>query len=157
MRRFRFPLQALLELRSREEEAVKLELGEKNRLVVRAQSELKTLHDQLKEFQSSERAVRAETHDIVALRHSVAFRHQLKAGMIRTARHIEELRGEAETVRQRLVAATRKRRAIELIRDRRYREWRREYNAREQSRIDEISQRKFIRDKTAAAKRSASA
>lgn len=154
MKRFRFSLQTLLEVRAREEEAVKLELGEKNREVRQAREELREFHERLTDFQSSERAVRERADDIVALRHSVAYRHRLKSDLLRTGRRIQGLQLEAEAIRQRLVTATQRRRAIELIRERRYREWRREYNAREQKSTDEVSQQKFIRDGRAAAKRS---
>jgi flagellar FliJ protein len=158
MRRFRFALQTLLEVRTREEDAVKLELGEKNRLVGRAREELAALHDRLTGLQSSELTTRENAHDVVALRHAVAYRHRLKTEMLRTGQRMQHLQHEAEQVRQRLVAATQRRRAIELIRDRRYREWRREYNAQEQKSIDDLSQQKYIRDKRAeAARRSAPA
>ena len=72
MKRFEFSLEALLEKRKREEEAVKLELADKNREVVQAQNELIEFERELKELQERQKRQRENVTDVQPLKWSVS-------------------------------------------------------------------------------------
>jgi flagellar FliJ protein len=143
MQRFRFTLETLLELRRRKEDAVKLELARKQGEVGIAQGQLDAL---ARAWDALQR--------VVLMRHAVAFRHKLKLDMLAKGRQIDELKAEAERIRKRLVKATQEVRALELLRERRFAEWRKEYRAEEQGFIDDVSQQGYIRKKKNVASRS---
>jgi flagellar biosynthesis chaperone FliJ len=83
--------------------------------------------------------------DIVAFRQVVSYRHALKSAMLAKGREIERLQGEEREIRARLVEAIRQRRAIEAVREKRYQQWRKEYQTEERVVTDEVSQNVFIR------------
>lgn len=145
MKKFRFQLDTLLELRKRKEEKIKLHLAEKNRQVMEAQKEVNRIHDELKNLQNSEKHRRGTSESITMLRHSVSYRFKLREDLLRAGQKMEDLRAEAVKVRKTLVTATKDRRAIEIVRERRLQEWKKEYSAKEQGFIDDVSQQGFIR------------
>jgi len=155
MQRFRFSLETLLELRRRKEDAVKLELARKQGEVGTAREELDALARELDTLQREEKESRRKmSGDVVLMRHAVAYRHKLKLDMLAKGRQIDELKAEAERIRKRLVKATQEVRALELLRERRFAEWRKEYRAEEQGFIDDVSQQGYIRKKKNVASRS---
>lgn len=145
MKKFRFRLDTLLNIRKRKEDEIKLRLAEKNRQYIEAQRKVNSIHDQLKELQSSEKERRGSNESIMMLRHSVSYRFKLKEDLLQAGKKVDEIRGEIARVRKTLVTATRDRRAIELVKERRLAEWKKEYRTEEQSFIDDVSQQGFIR------------
>ncbi len=156
MRRFRFSLEALLEMRKREEEAVKLELARKNQEIYQVQNELNDFENQLQNLQAEQVKTREVVTDVLPLKLSVSYRNKLKLDMLNKGRVIYELQMQRGDVRQRLVKATQRKKAIELIREKRYQEWLKENKLREQVFIDDVSQQGFIR-KQKTAKRTSTA
>jgi flagellar FliJ protein len=152
MKRFRFSLDALLEMRKREEDAVKLALGRKNQEIHQAQGELQDLEKQLKQLQEQQHRTRETVTDVLPLRYSVSYRNKLKTDMLRKGEEIFTLQNQRGDIRKRLVRATQRRRAIELIKEKRYREWLKENKLREQVFIDDVSQQGFIRRRRKAQK-----
>ncbi len=145
MKRFSFKLEALLEARSREEDAVKLRLAEKNRLLHSLGAEMESLHAKLSDMQQSQKRRRSTIDSVDSLRYSVAYRHRMKLEMLKKGREIDDLREETENVREELVMASRRRRAVELLKERRYRAWRHEMKLKEQVAVDDISQTAYAR------------
>ena len=145
MKRFKFGLDTLLEMRCRKEEQVKLLLAEKNRTIIDAQKEFSEIHTQLKELQNSEKLKREHVIDVTLLRYSVSYRFKLKENLLSAGQKIDDLKAQAEKIRKSLVAATKNRRAIEIIKEHRLAEWKKEYKSQEQGFIDDISQQGFIR------------
>ena len=78
MKRYRFRLETLLELRKRREDEIKLQLGKKNREIVAARKELAAASDALKSLQASEKKTRATATSALVLRYSVTYRFKLK-------------------------------------------------------------------------------
>ena len=144
MKRFAFKLDALLELRRQREESVKLLLAEKNREIIAATGELNGYYEALRELQSSEKTRRSGREPVLLLRYSVAYRYKLKSDILRIGRRIDELRSEAAAVQRKLLDATKARRALEIIRDRQFDAWKKEYRRREQNFIDDVAQQKYI-------------
>ena len=146
MRRFRFQLEPILRIRKRREEDVKRQLGRKNREIVGAKQDMASLEGELKGLQSGEKLRRARNEaDLQAMRASVLYRHKLKRDMVDKGNEILHLNGEAQSIRHSLTRAMQARRAIELVRERRLSEWKREANREEQAFIDDVSQQGHIR------------
>ena len=152
MKRFTFSLDVLLKKRMREEEEIKLELARKNSQIYGAQTELSECYEQLKQLQEEQKATRKTASDVMSLRLSVSFRNKLKMDILKKGQYIQDLQKHFANIQHRLVRATQKRKAIELIRKKRYRQWQKEYKIKEQGFIDDVSQQGFIRNKKVAAK-----
>lgn len=145
MKRFQFKLDVLIELRKRAEDDIKLQLGRKNREILTAREKMQLSVNELYNLQATEKSRRAHVTDAMELRYSVAYRHKLKADILKIGRRVDELSAEAAKIQKDLVNATKDRRAIEIVRERRFREWKKEYDRKEQGFIDDISQQGFIR------------
>jgi flagellar biosynthesis chaperone FliJ len=65
MKRFRFRLEVLLDIRMRREEKVKLELAEQNKEILKQQETLNGLHEELKNLQRDELKRRQEQDSIL--------------------------------------------------------------------------------------------
>lgn len=147
MKRFTFKLDTMLELRKQEEEKVKLELAEKNREIIALQEQLNHAYQSLKELQALEKERRSGSEPVMEMRYSVAYRYKLKNDILTTGRSIDDLRAESNAIQQRLVEAIKRRRALEVIRERRYSAWKKNYLHEEQKFIDDVAQQKYIRTK----------
>jgi flagellar protein FliJ len=145
VKRFEFKLEALLELRKRKEDEVKQLLGKKNQEIIAARKEITRLKEALDALQSSEKKKRADAISVVELRYSVAYRYKLKRDILASCRRLDELAVQAADIRKKLVQAKQQRRAIEVVRERQYEAWRKEYRKQEQRFIDDVSQQAFIR------------
>lgn len=154
MKKFVFPLQTLLEIRSRIEESVKNELAKKNKEIFHAQEDLAGIKNKLAFLNKEQKKQRSERADIVSMRHSVTYRHKLTGDMVKKGEEIAGLRQEAEIVKKRLIKAKKEKRAIELVREKRFNEWKKQLKAEEQEFIDDISQKEYIRKKNSAARSS---
>ena len=77
MKKFKFALDPLLEVRKRKEEAVKLEMGSKNREILKANQEMLDIHDELKNLQSEEKERRKHGTDVQSMRLTVVYRNKL--------------------------------------------------------------------------------
>ncbi len=75
--------------------------------------------------------------------------------MLNKGQFIYELENQRGDIRQGLVKATQRKKAIELIREKRYQEWLKEFKLKEQVFIDDVSQQGFIRKRKKAKKPSA--
>jgi flagellar protein FliJ len=147
MNRFRFRLEVLLDLRIKSEDKVKQKLAKKNAMIIEAQKKVNFVHDELKEFQASEKSQRSNTINPLLLRYSISYRYKLKQDLISAARSVDNLREDAYKIQIDLVEATKKRRAVEIVKEHRLNEWKKDSLAREQKFTDEISQQSFIRKK----------
>ena len=156
MKKFKFTLDPILEIRKRKEDAVKLELGQKNREILGANREMLGLHDELKNLQTSEKERRQHAPDVQSMRQTVVYRSKLKADMVNKGNKIQQLRTEASTIQKRLTNATKDRRAIEIIGEHRHAEWQHNLLREQQNFSDDVSQQGYIRKKRAAAQNSES-
>ncbi|HLV32697.1 MAG TPA: flagellar export protein FliJ [Chitinispirillaceae bacterium] len=146
MKKFRFNLETLLDMRKKTEDRVKLQLAEKNREIINLQQELSSILDQLKDFQKKEVQNRIDKNiDPVLLRYSVTYRFRLKKEMLELGRRIDDLKADAWKINRKLIDAIKERRAIEILKEKRFLEWKKEYSLKEQEYIDDISQQGFIR------------
>lgn len=151
MKKFEFSLEALLEVKKRAEEEIKLRLGELNRQAEEVRRSINEVQDRLKEFQASEKEVRRGGEDIASLRSSVAYRHSLKLELLNEGRRLDDIMVQIYSVNQELIKASQERRAVEILKDKRFLEWKKQKEKAEQGFIDEISQQSFLRARTADA------
>ena len=143
MKRFVFKLGALLELRKQHEEKIKLLLAEKNREIIGKNNELNEYYTQLKTLQASEKERRSDETRPVLLRYSVVYRYRLKEDILQTGRSIDTLRNEAALIQQDLIKATKSRRALEMLREKQFVQWKKAYHRKEQEFIDDVAQRSY--------------
>lgn len=145
MKRFKFRLEVLLDLRLRREEKVKLELAEQNKEILKQQDILNELHRELKHLQSDELKRRQEQDSILLLSTSVSYRFKLKKDMLGVGSKMDEIQENIHRIRKKLISATKDRKAVEILRERQKSEWLKKYRTQEQSFIDDIAQKNHIR------------
>lgn len=139
MTRFAFTLQPLLDLRRRREQQAQVALAAVNQQRLNLE---RRLRQQQELIRSDKHALRGR---LVGLLDTDALRLQAVSAVqgMRTAQRLAvELAGvhkRLSTTRAELVEATRARRAIELLRDRRYEQWRREQSRADAATIDELA------------------
>jgi flagellar FliJ protein len=143
MKRFRFKLDVLLEIRKRREEKVKLELAEQNREILKQQEKLNKLHLELKTLQSEELIRRQNESSVLSLSYSVAYRFKLKKDMLTIGKQIDEIQENTYRIRKKLISATKDRKAVEILKEQQKTEWLKKFRTREQGFIDDISQKKI--------------
>lgn len=139
MPRFRFQLQAVLDARQRVEDA-------RRRDVAELEAERHRLEDGLRRRQASIVNAREDARDGLV---GQVMPHRLRAAanasmsLMRDAqRSVLELAGvhrRLETARTALSQASKDRRAIELVKERRFEAWKTDLERREQAALDEIS------------------
>jgi flagellar protein FliJ len=151
MKRFRFRLQTLLEIKKRKEEETKRKLAEKNNLVLRSQKQLKDLHEQLAQFQASEKKQRMQAISVSALRASVVYRYKLQTDIAGKGREIVQFKQDAQAIVRLLTEAKKECKVLEILRDKKLAEWKREHKLEEQEFTDDVSQKGFIRKTRIAA------
>jgi len=142
MPRFRFNLDAVLKLRRREER-------DKQLVVASFEQERLALEDRIRSLQRGIVQERLDLRDRLGGDSTtvrlVDVRVQANAGLhmvARAQRAVLELAGvhkRLEFARNELLETTKKRKAVETLRDRRFDEWRSEQNRREAAELDELS------------------
>ena len=141
MPRFRFNLEAVLELRRREER-------DKQLVVVTLEQDRLALEERIRSLQRGIVQERLDLRDRLGGESAIRLadvRVQANAGLhlvARAQRAVLELAGvhkRLETARAGLLDTTKKRKAVETLRDRRFDEWRAEQNRREAAELDELA------------------
>ena len=139
MAKFRFELQAVLNARLRAEEL-------QQRRVAELEASRRTLEDGLRARQARIGESRAQLRGrLMGAIDPSMLRGQANAslvGMRDAQRVVLELAGihrRLQSVMAELRAASRDRRAVEILKERRFEDWRREQDRREQAELDEIA------------------
>ncbi len=149
MKRFRFRLETVLQLRLRKEEELKSALGRKQQEIHFIEQSIGELGETLRTLQSDQKSRRAAEVDVVSLRHSVAYRHKLKLDMLAKGAEMEKCRAEALKIRSRLNQAIKDRRIVELLKEKRLVEWKKANAAQEQKFIDDLTQQRYTHQRKA--------
>jgi flagellar protein FliJ len=150
MKRFRFRLQTLLDMKQRREEELARKVAEKNGEIVQAQKNLQDGRDRLARFQAEEKLQRTSAPSAVLLRVSVAHCHALQRDIEEANRRIAGLRRELESAVHSLTEAKKETRALEILRDNKRDRWKRDFLREEQQFTDDVSQKGQIRKSLAA-------
>lgn len=154
MKKFRFALQPVLSIRERKEEQIKLQYAAKIGQIVETQNTRESIVRELHNLQESEKQKRVDANNITMLRYSVAYRFKLKNDLLMISQKIDDMNAEAFEIHKQLVQAAKDRRAVELIKERQIKQWKKEYRLNEQGIIDDISQQGFIRKSKSESKNS---
>lgn len=142
MARFRFSLEAVLRARVRTERDRQCELA----AIQRERTELlETLRRQQARIDEARDALRdrltGTLHAAELRLHAGAVLQDMRAAQ-RNARALAAMQQRLDVAREALVQARRERRAIEMLRERRYEQWRAEEGRREQQELDELAARR---------------
>ncbi len=138
MPKFKFDLDALLKIRRQEEQRLQIELAALVHERVAIETELRRHDLKLREGRTELRAGLTGHLDVSLLRqHAVATR----SGQRRAQQAVLRLAGlqrKIDSATARVAVAARKRRALELLRERRHLEWRQSLEKREQAALDDL-------------------
>ena len=151
MKRFAFRLQPLLDIKKRREEDLKLELARKNAGVLSARGRAAENRKALSDFQDAEKLRRTASVSAQSLRLSIAFRYRLQRDIAQAEAVVESLSREAAVLLHSLTEAKRESKTLEILRDKKRSQWKLDYKREEQEIIDDVSQKKYIRQKNASA------
>ncbi len=147
MKRLEFSLQSVLELRLREEDKAKMALAEKERELRDRQRDQEEAHQSLLQFQRDEKESRARGRFVEEFALSVSWRHKLKLELLEKAQQVQEVMRDIDIVRGKLIEATKRRKGIELLRDKKQELWQKERNRKDQAFLDELASNAHIRKK----------
>ncbi len=146
MKKFRFTLQRLLDIREARETEVKHELMK----VLGLQNLERILQEEMRtkisryEVQYSERLKKGvfSAEEVMSLmRYSDVSRNAI----IESDRRIEALQPEVDRIREKLVIASRDKKIVEKLKDRKYEEYEYEYNREQAKENDDINQKLYHR------------
>ena len=139
MKKFQFKLTAVLRLRLHEEQEAQRELAELQQQADGLKGHLRTMQGHLEETRLEQREAVSGRVDLVAMRGAAKSAMQIARRADEIVRALAQFQPRLETARQNLVEKTRARRAIELLKERRYEEWKNEAEREEQATIDELA------------------
>ena len=146
MKRFSFSLQAILELRQREEDQAFAFLATQEQEWQKTHKEFNGKREELQNFQSREKETRQTSNETPAeLKYSVSWRNTLKLDLLKLGRQLQDVSLDVERARKKLTEATIKRKALETLRDKKKLEWQKEFNRNEQNFLDELAQSRQIK------------
>jgi flagellar FliJ protein len=138
MPRFRFELQVVLEHRVRLEQ-------QHQKVVADLEAKRVALEDSIRSCQQALETERAEARallkaaDIRGARLQAGAANRLVATAQRAVLELAGLLKRLETARAALLEAAKQRKAVELLKERRFEEWRYQQNHRENAEIDELA------------------
>jgi len=139
--RFRFRLEPVLRLREREEAARRRDVAELEHKRLALEERIRACQERIRGSKAAVRAGLAGPLDLGALRGEAAG----SIGAMRQAqvlvRELAAVHGNLETARAALREASKARRAVELLRERRLESWQRDVARSEQRDLDEIASR----------------
>jgi flagellar FliJ protein len=136
--KFRFALQAVLDQRERVEQ-------QKQRGVAEVEAQRAVIEGRLRELQraitqeKAEQGAKLRTGDVAGARGQAAAIVKLAAAAQRTVLELAGVHKRLEAARADLLEATKRRKAVELLRERRFEEWRLDLERREAAETDELA------------------
>jgi flagellar FliJ protein len=139
MARFVFKLQALLDMRAREEDVIRRAMSTLTHQKAAIHDRLRRHQVELERGKATMRSGMVGTIDIDALRMHAYCALSVMREAQSAAIELAGLGKRMEDVREQLVAARTKRRAVELLRERRHIEWLRKQERREVTVLDDLA------------------
>lgn len=145
MKAYVFSLQAVLELRLRDEDDAKQELANKEAELRSYQELIQTMQTGLQDFQRGEKEERNHGRSVQEFRHSVSWRNKLKLDLLKKARQMQDVVFDVDRARNNLIECTKKRRGIEILKEKGLEKWQKERDRKDQLFMDELAQNAHIR------------
>jgi flagellar FliJ protein len=145
MKRFKFTLESVLQLRMQQEDEIKRRLAQVTRQIQRIKESIKQGQNSLSSLWDEERAVRVGEAHAKRFKQYVSYQHKLKLDIVSFSNTLKKLRNEAEQINKELTEARRKRRSLEQLQQQRFDAWKKNYIRQEQKYLDEVSQNRYIR------------
>lgn len=144
MKKFRFTLQKLLDIREARETEVKNELMK----VLSLQNRERILQDELRnkisryEVQYSERIKKGHfsADEVMSM---MRYADVARKAIIEAERRIEALQPEVDRIRERLVIASREKKIVEKLKERKYEEFEYEFNKEMAKENDDMNQKLY--------------
>ncbi len=146
MKKFRFRLQKLLNLREAQEKAVKNELAE----LVHIQNIEKTRQNELRQRISEEKkTLRAKMQDKAFSYKEISIYERFKDATYKAIniaeRKIQDMEPGIQRVRQKLVEASRERKVVEKLKERKFEEYMYELNREITKENDDMNQKLYLK------------
>jgi flagellar FliJ protein len=154
MKRFSFRLQVLLDIKKRAEDDIKKELAQKNRDILYAQKEQQCTMENLEQFISVEKKKRVDSCDVRSLRNSISYRAKLQRDIMQKGNQIENFVAEAGRITMLLIQARKESRILEILKEKKFGQWKKDNAAEEQISQDDVSQKMFMLNRRNAARHS---
>lgn len=149
MKKFKFKLQKLLDIKLAAEDVIKHELakavGEQNVLRVKQQKYIAEIEKEKKTFHEKMKTGKYQFNELRVYSHFNEFADKVIKD---SEQEIESMEPAINEIRSRLTEATKARRVIEKLKEKRYSEWKYEVRKHEDKEIDDMNQRVFARRKT---------
>ena len=148
MAKFRFPLQALLEHRARIERDHRVGVAVAERARVEAEDEVRARQRSIISIKSDLREALSPGAGPVNLREARLQANASLHATLRTQQSALKLAGAMRRVdgaRVQLIEAAKERRALELLRDRRFEAWKQKMNKAETNELDDIANARAAR------------
>lgn len=139
MARFHYNLQPLLTLRERQERDKELALARVESERQAIEDQIRTSQDEIVRCKLDWRGSLAGTVDPRAARFQAGAALHLQGKTQRLVLQLAGVQRRLEAARSELAEASRRRRAVELHKERRLREWKREQSKREDLMVDELA------------------
>lgn len=146
MKKFHFTLQRLLDIREARETEIKHELMKVLSLQNRERVLQDTLRNKIKKFevQQSEKMKKGffSAEEVLML---MRYGDVSRKAIIESQRRIDALQPEVDRIRERLVAASRDKKVVEKLKDRKFEEFEYEYNREQAKENDDMNQKLYHR------------
>ncbi len=156
MARFHFRLERVLSVRRHEEDRERLKFGQAMRLKLACEMKLAEVRERIVAAVDQAARITAGRPTVDDLVRSHEYRLALLRREAEAERSVEDAAVALEQQRLKLVEARRRRRALELLREKKWRDWRHEEEERDQQELDEIGLMNFIKQANEEAERAES-
>ncbi|MCX8123889.1 MAG: flagellar export protein FliJ [Spirochaetes bacterium] len=144
MKKFEFRLQKLLDLRISKEHAIKAELAG---LIAKQNAEIALQQDykrKIKEYYNRlSNKMRQGTFSYSEALMCERFAYNAEKAIALSQRRVEQLQPEIDKVRQRLLQASKERKVVERLKEKKYEEYMYQYNREMAKELDDINQRMY--------------
>ncbi len=142
---FKFPLAAVLRLRERVQEAKEMELRALNQEAARHETTIAKLSAELDRLGDELSAQAGQIFSPAELKWSADYAQSLTRRIEQAQQSLAKLRGQVAQRQQELTEAMRDVKSLEILRRRLEDKFRHEQDVAEQKFLDELGQRKFLR------------
>lgn len=144
MKKFEFRLQTLLDLRISKEHAIKAELA---KLIARQNAEIALQEDykrRVREYYARLSAnMRQGTFSYSEALMCERFAYNAEKVIELSQKRVEQMQPEIEKVRQRLIQASKERKVVERLKEKKYEEYMYQYNREMGKELDDLNQRMY--------------